>query len=110
MSSKQQIEKDRERIAELYKIIREKKHNYDLAIEALVIASKYLNKADNQRMELALLKPYEEIVRCKDCKHKVVTVVGEYNPQDIVCSYWASDGLTENDFCSYAERMESDEE
>ena len=45
-------------------------------------------------------KDVVEVVRCKDCKHKVVTESGEYNPEDIVCDYWQSDGLTENDFCS----------
>lgn len=44
-----------------------------------------------------------EVVRCKDCKHKVVTESGEYNPEDIVCDYWQSDGLTDNDFCSQGE-------
>ena len=41
-----------------------------------------------------------EVIRCKNCKYKVVTEEDEYNPEDIVCSYWQSDGLTENDFCS----------
>ena len=45
-----------------------------------------------------------EVVRCKDCKHKVTTEDGEYNPRDIVCDYWESDGLEETDFCSYGER------
>ena len=53
--------------------------------------------------------PTIDIVRCKDCKYKVVTDDGEYNPQDIVCSYWASDGLEEEDFCSYGEQTESEE-
>lgn len=44
------------------------------------------------------------VVRCKDCKHKVTTEDGEYNPHDIVCAYWDSDGLEETDFCSYGER------
>ena len=44
------------------------------------------------------------VVRCKDCKHKVTTQDGEYNPHDIVCDYWESDGLEETDFCSYGER------
>ena len=44
------------------------------------------------------------VVRCKDCKHKVTTKDGEYNPEDIVCDYWMSDGLEETDFCSYGER------
>ena len=43
------------------------------------------------------------VVRCKDCKHKVTTEDGEYNPHDIVCDYWESDGLEETDFCSYGE-------
>ena len=44
------------------------------------------------------------VVRCKDCKHKVTTEDVEYNPHDIVCDYWESDGLEETDFCSYGER------
>lgn len=44
------------------------------------------------------------VVRCRDCKHKVTTEDGEYNPRDIVCDYWESDGLEETDFCSYGER------
>ena len=47
-----------------------------------------------------------EVVRCKDCKHKVVTEDGEYDPEDIVCEYWMSDGLNSNDYCSYGERKE----
>ena len=34
-----------------------------------------------------------EVVRCKDCKYCVLTVDGEYNPQDIVCEWWQTDGL-----------------
>lgn len=44
------------------------------------------------------------VVRCKDCKHKVVTSDGEYNPEDIVCDYHASDGFDSYDFCSYGEK------
>ena len=47
-----------------------------------------------------------EVVRCKDCKFKTVTSDGEYNPEDIVCEYFMSDGFRETDFCSYGERME----
>lgn len=100
MSSKQQIDKDREKIIELYKIIREKTHNYELAIEALVLANKYLNKADNQRMELALLKPYEEIVRCKDCEfYKKDGCLG-------LCDIHKLTIVGTDDFCSFAERKE----
>ena len=51
-----------------------------------------------------------EVVRCKDCKHKVTTKDGEYNPEDIVCDYWSTDGLEETDFCSYGERKGGGEE
>lgn len=42
-----------------------------------------------------------EVVRCKECRHKVVTKDGEYNPHDIVCEYHMSDGFDETDYCSY---------
>lgn len=48
----------------------------------------------------------EAVVRCKDCKYKCETEDGEWNPEDIVCSYWDTDGLVWNDYCSYAERKE----
>lgn len=46
------------------------------------------------------------IVHCPDCKYCVKTKDGEYNPDDIVCSYWNSDGLESGDFCSYGEKGE----
>ena len=48
------------------------------------------------------------VVRCKDCKHCVLTVDGEYNPEDIVCDWWATDGLKADGFCSYGERRGED--
>lgn len=49
------------------------------------------------------------VCRCKDCKHNYgLTHGGEYCSVDIVCDYWATDGLSESDFCSYGERMEGD--
>lgn len=46
------------------------------------------------------------IVHCPDCKYCVKTKDGEFNPDDIVCSYWSSDGLESKDFCSYGEKGE----
>lgn len=46
----------------------------------------------------------DPVIRCKDCKYKVVTEDGEWNPEDIVCDYWASDGLEADDFCSRGEK------
>ena len=31
---------------------------------------------------------------------------GEYNPEDIVCDYWLSDGLDDTDYCSYGEKTD----
>ena len=47
-----------------------------------------------------------EVVRCKDCRFKTLTQDGEYNPEDIVCEFFMTDGMQENDFCSYGERKE----
>lgn len=47
------------------------------------------------------------VVRCKDCKHLVLTEEGEHNPDDCVCDYWMTDGLKDDDFCSYGERKEN---
>lgn len=47
-----------------------------------------------------------EVVRCKDCKYCTLTKEGEYNPEDIVCGYFMTDGMQANDFCSYGERRE----
>jgi hypothetical protein len=47
-----------------------------------------------------------QVVRCKDCKHLVLTDEGEHNPNDCVCDYWMTDGLNDNDFCYYGERKE----
>lgn len=47
-----------------------------------------------------------EVVRCGQCKHCTLTDEGEYNPEDIVCDYFMTDGMQENDYCSYGERKE----
>lgn len=50
------------------------------------------------------------VVRCKDCKHNYGKERGgEFNTEDIVCDYWATDGLNADDFCSYGERSEDGE-
>ena len=49
-----------------------------------------------------------EVVRCRDFKHLVLTAEGEHNPFDCVCDYWMTDGLNDNDFCSYGERKDGD--
>lgn len=47
-----------------------------------------------------------KIVRCKDCKFNYGNEHNcSFNPDDIVCTYWESDGLQSDDFCSYGERQ-----
>ena len=46
---------------------------------------------------------FVEVVRCKDCRHRTLTEEGEFNPEDIVCGYFMTDGMQANDFCSYGE-------
>lgn len=59
-----------------------------------------------ERSDSILLKPKEEIIRCKDCKHW-----HEWENGTGAChrsnSIWVESDY--DDYCSYAERMESDE-
>lgn len=48
-----------------------------------------------------------EVVRCRDCKHLELSNDGEHNPNDCVCHYWMSDGLTDNDYCLFGERRDN---
>jgi hypothetical protein len=51
-----------------------------------------------------------EVVRCGNCKHNYgVANSCDFNPQDIVCCYWESDGLDEYDFCSRGVKKEAEE-
>lgn len=47
-----------------------------------------------------------KVVRCKDCKHCTLTEDGEYNPEDVVCGFFMTDGMQADDYCSYGERRE----
>lgn len=52
-----------------------------------------------------------EAVRCKDCKFNVSNKekdpldITDYSGDDIVCSYFMTDGLEPTDFCSYGAKM-----
>lgn len=52
-----------------------------------------------------------EVVRCKDCKYNVSNMerdpldINDYSGDDIVCSYYMSDGFDPMDFCSNGERV-----
>lgn len=60
-------------------------------------------RTENAIRELPSVQP--EIIRCKDCKYNYgFTHGGEFNPDDIVCTFFDTDGMQYCDFCSYAER------
>lgn len=52
----------------------------------------------------------EEVVRCKDCEFNVANKendplnITDYSGDDIVCSYFLTDGLDPNDYCSRGTR------
>jgi len=49
------------------------------------------------------------VVRCKDCNHNFSKKHNKrYNHEDIVCDYWETDGMRDDDFCSYGTRMDGD--
>lgn len=72
------------------------KERYDRLLENSIIIADALRKYQSADMV--------EVVRCKDCKHRVYTDDGESCPDDIVCDLWESDGFTETDYCSWGER------
>ena len=54
-----------------------------------------------------------EVVRCKKCKFWGESLTKEERKEcdvyaDLVCTYWMSDGLTRDDFCSKGERREDE--
>lgn len=74
---------------------RDKEHGSDEFISGVECYRDYIEELPSAQ---------QEIIRCKDCKYRGETEDGEYNPEDIVCAYWMSDGLSETDYCSYAKR------
>jgi len=54
-----------------------------------------------------------KVVRCRVCKRNVSNMEKDplnstdYSGDDIVCSYFLTDGMRPNDFCSYGERNQA---
>lgn len=54
-------------------------------------------------------RPIERLIRCKECRFNYGIANGEgFNADDILCTYFETDGMTANDYCSQAERKEHD--
>lgn len=95
--SKEQIEEIKAVLVRTCKRVRtmQEDHMQDRYAEAIYTAG-YRKQSENM----------VEVVRCKDCKHCTLTEDGEYNPEDIVCGYFMTDGMQAYDYCSYGERKE----
>lgn len=80
------------------------------ADEAFRVLSEYYHhrtqtQADALREALELVP--EAVVRCKDCLYNYGNAEDcEYNQNDIVCTYFDTDGMNAHDYCSYGERRE----
>ena len=71
--------------------------------EALTIAMHDIEFVD------LMPKDMVAVVRCKECKHNYgLTHGGEYCSVDILCEYWATDGMHENDYCSRGKRKDGE--
>ena len=53
-----------------------------------------------------------EVVRCSECRFNVANMekdeydTTDYSGEDIVCSYFMTDGMLPDDFCSYGKRRD----
>lgn len=69
---------------------------------------------DDSVPNVATAVDFVEVVRCKDCKFNVANMEidendgTDYSGKDIVCSYFMTDGMEENDYCSRGERRENE--
>ena len=69
----------------------------------------YRTDKDNNGVNVFLLKG--ELVRCKDCRYNYGNAEGcEYNPNDIICTYFDTDGMDASDYCSHGERKAAESE
>lgn len=65
-----------------------------------VVGSLVMNECENFMDK----SRFSEIVRCKDCAHRIKCKVNKKG--FLICSASGME-ITENDFCSYGERMEN---
>lgn len=86
---------EREALKEVVFNVRCGKHlNKEAALNLINLAIDNLSAAD-----------VVEVVHCGECIHNYgVKANCEFNPHDIVCDWWSTDGMDETDFCSRGER------
>ena len=62
----------------------------------------------NRSHEDEICDDFTEICHCSECAYNYALRNSlEFNEEDIICNYWESDGLTENDFCSQGKKLSS---
>ena len=62
---------------------------------------------DYEEVFISYIKRQEELIRCKDCKYFRTYYHGEHMPFSYACDrLYLTNGLSNNDFCSRAERKE----
>lgn len=68
----------------------------------------YIYETEHEIQEGAIARCMrgKEVVRCSECRYNVRNMqkgrldATDYSGADIVCSYFMTDGMEENDFCS----------
>ena len=83
------------------------KKKYYTADQIIRIASNYPNYAE--LVEALAKEPgadVVEVVRCRDCEYLYRTAKAPDEVIDHVCTYWDSDGLYLDDFCSMGKRRD----
>lgn len=58
---------------------------------------------------LEKIKIQPDVIHCNECKFNYGIEHGcEWNPEDIVCTYYETDGMHKDDFCSRGKRIIDD--
>ena len=88
-------------------------HNVCLTFSGGIVREVIMgNKADKQCGLFKNKEDFVEVVRCKDCKHKVLTesnrVMCSRNAQKMSCfaEWYGLTATNDNNYCSYGERKE----
>ena len=74
--------------------------------------SKEKHENDEACVRFKATTDFVKVVRCKDCKFNVANMEidkndgTDYSGEDIVCSYFMTDGLKPTDYCSRGEMRE----
>lgn len=86
----------------------------DLYLDTVKQNAPYIHTMASLMMSVVPVANVAEVVRCKDCIYNVANREADpldstdYSGDDIVCSYFMTDGLQDRDYCSHGERINKD--